>query len=78
MVAAISLILLIPFSSFRRLTLNQRQLHSQSLGHHTDGRENIDEFLVGAGAVFLLGFVHSVHLLGRSGVVFALSTTHWR
>ena len=78
MVAAISLILLILFSSFRRLTLNQRQLHSQSLGHYTDGRENIDEFLVSADAAFLLGLVHSVHLLGRSGVVFALSTTHWR
>lgn len=39
--------------------MNQRQLHCQSLGHHADGRKNIDEFLVGAGAVFLLGFVHS-------------------
>lgn len=79
MVAAISLILLICFSSFRRLSLSgkQGQFSCEPHGYDADRGENINELVIRSAALgFHLGIVHFEHLRSESCLLIAF-TTHW-
>jgi hypothetical protein len=75
MVADISLILLICFSSFRGLALSgeQGQFSCQPHGHNADLSENIHKLIVcGAVSGFSLGLIHFIFTSSEGAVVVLL------